>query len=626
MGGPMQVWRAPHVTPLRGRQRSLLWYAAIQAQDLAPVTFRPVSPFLLCLALLLLSLPRAATAQDAAQDAAVWIQIEAQPSLPGAEERARAYAALFPETGGFRLRSGWYGIMLGPYPAPEAEGRLHRLKREGMIPPDSFIAFERDFGPRYWPPAGVVPALPDTTASAEAGTAEPAAELIPEQIADETTQEARDSETLLTPEDRMALQIALQWFGFYQGSIDGAYGPGTRTSMNAWQTAQGMLEPTGILTSRQRAELLQAYRDETAAFGFAPVVEAEAGITVTLPLGLVEFDHYEPPFVHFRAKGDSGLQIVLISQPGDQAALSGLYDVIQTLDPVPLNGERRLEDQSFRIRGTSDKFDTTAYAGLTGGFIKGWMVISAPGNTDRDARIVAAIEASFATDSTRALDPGMVALDAETRAGLLSGLEVRKPRFSRSGFFVTADGAVLTTTEAVTGCARITIDRATEAQVTLTDAPSGLALLTPAAPLSPRAVAAFQMQPERVGSEIMVAGYSYEDRLPAPVMTFGTLTDITGLNGEPGLKRLAVETLPGDAGAPVLDPTGAVIGMLLPGGGPDGKQLPAGVRFAVSAAEIARVMALQGILPPAEALRPALPPSDLTTLGTGMTVLVSCWD
>ncbi|MCX7287832.1 MAG: serine protease [Rhodobacterales bacterium] len=591
------------------------------------MTFRPFAAFLLCLVVLTLALPRHANAQDGT----VWIQIEAQPDLTGAEDRARAYAALFPETGGFRLRSGWYGIMLGPYQEAEGRLRLATLKRDGMIPADSFIAFERDFGDRFWPPSGVVPVVPEVTAAsdpalADPALADPAVQPDLSLIPDETLAEARDSEVLLTPEDRMDLQTALQWFGFYQGSIDGAFGAGTRNSMAAWQEAQGVLGPTGTLTSRQRAELMTAYRSETAAFGFAEVAEAEAGITVSLPLGLVEFDHYEPPFVHFRARDGSGLQIVLISQPGDQAALSGLYDVIQTLDPVPLSGDRSRGERSFRIRGTSDRFDTTAYAELTGGFIKGWMVISSPGNEARDARIITGIEASFTTDDTRALDPGMVAMDSETRAGLLAGIEVRTPRLSRSGLFISTGGAVLTTTEAVTGCARITIDRVTEARVAFADAASGLALLTPVAPLSPRAVAEFQLAPERVGTEVMVAGYSYEDRLPAPVMTFGTLEDLTGLNGEAGQKRLSVEALPGDAGGPVLDATGAVIGMLLSKGGPSGKTLPADVHFAVAAAEIVRLVEPAGVTPLVAGPKAALPPSDLATLGTGMTVLVSCWD
>ncbi|NJS39706.1 MAG: peptidoglycan-binding protein [Rhodobacteraceae bacterium] len=515
--------------------------------------FRPVVVFAL---LVLTLLPLAGPAR--AQEANVWVQIEAQPDLAGAEDRARAYAALFPETNGFRLRSGWYAIVLGPYTSAEAEQRLANLTGQSLIPGDSFLTFQRVLGDRFWPPEGAaLPAAPVTPGV----VAEPT--VIAEAIPDETRTEARDSEALLSEGQRKDLQTALQWFGFYEGDIDGAYGPGTRTSMAAWQEAQGMLEPTGILTSRQRATLLAAYTDETAAFGFASLTDDKAGITLTLPLGLVEFDHYEPPFVHFRPKTADGPQIVLISQPGDQAAFSGLYDILQTLETVPMTGERSRDEARFRIKGVNDTTSTTVYAELKGGLIKGWMLISAPGNDQRDGRILQAIEASFATDSARALDPGMVPMGTETARAVLSGLEVRKPRFSRSGFFIDGSGTVLTTVDAVTACGRITLDRGTEATVTLTDAATGLALVSPAAALAPRAVAELQLAPERIGTEVMVAGYSYEDRLPAPVMTFGTLEDVTGLNGEAGLKRLAIETLAGDAGGPVLDATGAVIGLLL---------------------------------------------------------------
>ncbi len=597
--------------------------------------FRPVLLCLLILSLLAFALPQAATAQDGT----VWIQIEAQPTPAKAEERAQAWAMLFPETGGFRLRSGWYGVMLGPYPEAEARDLLTRLNQERLIPGDSFIAFERDFGARFWPPEGVAPTLPASTADAAADVAailsepapvpEPQPQVAPDEtLPDETPTEARDAEVLLTPEDRLDLQTALQWFGFYDGGIDGAFGPGTRASMAAWQQAWGMLEPTGVLTSRQRGELLQTWRDEIAAFGFAEVIEAEAGITLTLPLGLVAFDRYEPPFVHFVPRADQAPRLLLISQPGDQAALTGLYDLLQSLESVPLTGERSRDDRSFRIRGTSASVDTTVFAELTGGFIKGWMLISAPDQAARDARIIDRLEASFATDDTRALDPGMAVLTDDTRAGLRAGLDVRKPRLSRSGFFISADGAVLTTTEAVTGCGRVTIDRTTTAEVRLTDPVSGLALVVPQTPLAPRKVAEFRLAPERPGTEVTVAGYSYEDRLPAPVLTFGRLEEITGLNGEPGLNRLSLEALAGDAGGPVLDASGTVIGMLLPAAAASatGKQLPSGVHFAIAASEIAKLLA-----PTASPALPgtrqgAISPVDLGEIGTGMTVLVSCWD
>ena len=54
-----------------------------------------------------------------AQDQA-WVQIEAQPTLAEAIERARAYTSVFPDVAGYALNSGWYGIVLGPYSSDDA--------------------------------------------------------------------------------------------------------------------------------------------------------------------------------------------------------------------------------------------------------------------------------------------------------------------------------------------------------------------------------------------------------------------------------------------------------------------------------------------------------------------------
>ena len=584
--------------------------------------FRPLALIVLVLATMILS----PTPQAHAQEGQSWLQVEAHPDLETALDRARAYAAEFPETSAFRLTSGWYGIALGPFPADEAALRLGALKRDGQVPSDSFIDDGARYGEQVFPDGTAATPAPEADLAADVAAVVEPPEPEPAAIPDEDRQQARDSEALLTPEERRDLQTALQWFGYYPSAIDGAFGPGTRTAMSAWQTAQGMVEPTGILTTRQRSALLSAWKDELATFGFTEVTEVESGITVTLPLGLVEFDHYEPPFVHYRAKTADAPRIVLISQPGDQAALFGLYDVLQTLESVPLDGPRDRDDRSFRIRGTSPKADTTVFAELKGNRIKGWMLLSTPGNEGRDARIIKVIEDSFSADGDGVLDPGMAVMAAETRSGLLAGLEVRKPRLSRTGFFVNPQGAVLTTVEAVNQCARVTIDRGTEATVTLADKTSGLALLTPKTALAPRAVAGFVTAPARPGAEVAVPGYSYEDRLPAPVITFGTLEDLTGLNGETTLNRLALQTLPGDAGGPVLDTSGSVLGMLLPAQPQGGKVMPPGVAFALSAAELSRLLTPTGVTPTATVSTAPLDPAGLAERATGMTALVSCWD
>lgn len=568
---------------------------------------------------------RGAGAQEQA-----WLQIEAQPSLAGAEERAQAYAALFPDTAGFQLNSGWYAVVLGPYSPAAAAGQLVSLKRENLIPADSFISDGAAHIQQFWPIGASVPELVPELVPVEpvadpaiAAVPELAPELAPEP--DETASEARRGEAALDRDAREDLQEALRWYGFYTSAIDGAFGPGTRTSMAAWQSAGGF-EPTGVLTSRQRATLISNFAADQAEFGFETVTEAEAGIEITLPMSLVAFDHYEPPFVHFNAKGGSNLRVILISEPGDSATLAGLYDVLQTLAVVPANGARQLDAQSFTISGVGDSVESYAYAAAKGGQIKGYMVIWNPGDAARMARILPVLQASFRPAGDKALDPGLVALDAGTRAGLLAGLEVRRPIASASGFFLDASGRVLTTAATVASCREITIEGSIPATVAFTDVAGGYAVLTPQTPVAPPAVAQFQNAAPRVGAGIMVSGYSYGEKLSAPVLTFGTFEADSGLAGEPGIGRLAAPVLPGDVGGPVVDKSGAVLGMLLPDALGAARTLPEGVAFFASGTAILARLAAAGITPASAARSDVATPDALNAAALGMTVLVSCWE
>ena len=575
---------------------------------------------------LLLSLAFVSAAQ--AQDK-VWVQIEALPTLTAAQDRARAYASAFPNIAGFQLRSGWYGIVLGPYTVEAGAAKLVDLTRENLVPQDSYIADGGDFRQQFWPlgvqdTTSAEPAQP-ILENPEVAAAEPAIAPEPVIIPEETKAEARRSEAALPVEDRQALQTALQWFGYYASTIDGDFGPGTRNSMAAWQADNGV-DATGVLTTTQRGTLLAAYGQAQAELGLQTVQETAAGIEITLPTALVTFDHYEPPFVHYSPKGNSGVQVILISQPGDQSSLYGLYDILQTLAVVPLTGERTRGERSFSISAKSAALESYSYAELSGGLIKGYILVWKPTDADRMSRVLASMQSSFKSSGDTALDPGLAPLSDDAKAGLLSGLEVRRPKFSRSGFFVDASGSVLTTIEAVSACGRVTLEYDKDADVVFEDVPTGLALLKPRVALSPTSIAQFQTTPERVGSEIAVSGYSYEDTLPAPVLTFGALEALQGLNGETGVKRLSLDTRPGDAGGPILDGTGAVLGMLLPKVTDAKKVLPAGVVFATNSAAITQRLAIAGITAAPSVRTGAMAPEDLSILATGMTVLVSCWE
>ncbi len=555
----------------------------------------------------------------AAQD--TWVQIEAQPSLREGEERARAYSGVFPNVNGFAMTTGWYAIALGPFSPEEAQRQLELLRGERLIPGDSYIADSARFGQQFWPVGGATPAP-----SVSAPEAEPEVAALPEALPDETPAEARRSESLLLGEERRELQEALQWQGFYAGAIDGAFGPGTRRSMAAWQGARGA-DATGILTTRQRAALIEEYEAERDAIGLATVADAEAGIEIALPTALVEFDRYAPPFAHYRERDGSGFRAILISQQGDQATLAGLYEVMQTLEIVPVSGERGLGRTSFTLSGQNSRLHSYTQAELKGGAIHGFALVWPPEEEARAARILDAMKAAFRPAGDVTLDPGLGAPLAENRADLVSGLEIRRPTLSRSGFYIDGTGLVATTDEVLANCGRVTLDSQMAADIALHDDASGLVVLKPATTLAPRAHARFA--DGRVSSEVAVAGFSYEDALDSAVLSFGTMAAAEGLDGEAGITRLSVKTLAGDAGGPVLDATGSVIGMLLPRANDAGRILPDDVGLALDGSAISAVLAEAGLGGEPAATSGdsrTLAPEDLAIIGRDLTVLVSCWN
>ena len=564
-------------------------------------------------------------AARAQEEPVVWVQIEAQPSLTEAQTAARRYGASLADVNGFSLGNGWYAIALGPYRQEEAERVLQVYRAEGVIARDSYIAASSDYQQQFWPIGanlldGQVAPAPTAPDSPPGVALDPAPAPAPEPV-DETPRQARESESQLDRDARATLQEAMTWAGVYDGAIDAAFGQGTRAAMARWQTQNGY-EATGVLTTRQRAELLRQFNAVFDGLGLEVVRDNATGIALELPTAVVGFDRYEPPFAHFNATGDIDARVLLISQTGDRTTLAGLYDIMQTLEIVPESGPRSLEADSFTLIGEGALQISHTQVWLRDGALKGFTLVWPAGDEARRSRLLGRMQDSFEW-LPGTLDPaeGSGAQDID----LVSGLEIRKPKQARSGFYVDASGAVLTTAEAVEGCGRITIDESYEADVVLSDAALGVAILRPRMPLAPLRVAAFQEVTPRLLSDVAVAGYSYGGLLGAPTVTFGQLAELEGLNGETHLKRLALAALDGDAGGPVLDAGGAVLGMLLTRA-QDGRALPEEVSFAATNGALQDVLTRGGITPRLTSDQGRLSAEALTDRAGDMTVLVSCWE
>lgn len=600
-----------------------------------------IAALVLAFAALTSALTVPAYAQQNAQDT-VWIQVAARPSLASAQDEAQIFAAKLPDVAGFALGGGWYGVLIGPYTREDAERVLQVYRNERQIPRDSFIAFPANLRNQFYPLAGdaaqaataapsQAPSQPLVEAAPQAETTEAPATTAEEPVViaevaptlpDETPAQARRSERLLSREERKQLQIALKAAGFYTSAIDGAFGRGTRGSMSDWQISKG-LEPTGVLTTAQRQMLLDDYNAPLISVGMRRISDNRAGIALEIPAAEVSFTNYEPPFAHYNATGDLGVRVLLISQRGDKSTLYGLYDIMQTLEIVPLEGPRERKANSFTLEGRDSRITSFTQASLKNGEIKGFTLIWPAGDEARRARVLTAMQESF--ERLDGVLDDAAGADIQQDIDLLSGLEIRKPRLSRSGFFVSANGMVVTTSDVVQACTRITLDHGYAAELVAQDADSGMAILRPSQTLAPMAVAELSTQSPRLQSEIAVSGFSYEGVLGAPSLTWGKLADVKDLDGDNGVARLALSAQPGDVGGPVVDASGAVLGMLLPKQSSD-RQLPADVSFAVNAAVIRSAMEAAGVTAQSQSTGATLPNQALVNRATGMTVLVSCWE
>ena len=555
----------------------------------------------LCVAMWMALVAGASAAQDMR-----WIQIEAQPSLLEAETRARIYAQEFPDTQAHSIGSGWYAITLGPLPEDEADLRMSQLRARAAIPRDSFLATGANYRQRIYPigpaPAAVTAAQTfeaeviqeEATQVSVVETAESAApeQASPEQsitVPDETLSEARESEGLLSPDEKMDLQRYLQWAGYYNSTIDASFGRGTRRSMAAWQTDNGH-EDTGVLTTAQREKLRAQYFAIFAGLGLETHRDLEAGISIDLPKEVVAFDAYAAPLAHFKSQdASSPAQIFLISAAGNRGDLAAIYGVLPTLSIVPMNIEKSLNKDRFVITGAGTSTLAFITASHKGGEIKGFGLIWPNQNEEQFDRLVAHMRKSFET-FPGTLGPSLsVAInDPETEFGVA----IRKPAFVKSAVFVSDQGHAMTDTSNLENCSALTIGGTYDAEI-IARSETGAGLLSPKSEFNPISYAKLG-NAVRKGDKTFLSSYPYGGRLGLASVTQATVMETTDLSGNAEKFRLDFLAEPGDLGGAVLDQSGNLTGILV-SRDDTGRVLPNNVNFAAATDALASMMQSAGL-------------------------------
>jgi peptidoglycan hydrolase-like protein with peptidoglycan-binding domain len=493
-----------------------------------------------------------------------WIQIEAKQSLIQAEERAKIYAQELDDIAAHSLGSGWYAISMGPYPTPQAQAILDMLKSQGALPRDSFVSNGQNYRQTVWTAQSAAADDTPTDDRQDAAAidipqpAEDPDDAPAPQLPDETRAQALASEQNLSRDEKRDLQMMLQWAGFYNSTLDGLFGRGTRTSMANWQQANDF-DSTGVLTTVQRAELRRQYMAVIADLGLTQINDRQAGISLKLPMERLEFSQYAAPLAHYRSRAQAIEQVFLISMDGDREDLSTLYEVLQTLEIVPLDPDASKSRDEFVIRGeTADRF-VYIQAALADDGIKGFGLVWPSANREQYDRLLSEMANSLIR--TAGTLPAQLGQAVDADLDTTFGLALRKPAFIRSGVFVSDTGRLLTLGNDLDQCNRLMIQGEIPATATQ-QANSNMAVLTPQTPIAPMATAAPAARLPLPGDAVYLASFPFGGVLSAASITLGQVETL--MAGPTGGSDLVLSIRAGDTdrGGAVLDRNGNLIGIL----------------------------------------------------------------
>lgn len=157
--------------------------------------------------------------------------------------------------------------------------------------------------------------------------------------------------------------------------------------------------------------------------------------------------------------------------------------------------------------------------------------------------------------------------DLEAAIAGLNTAAIRKQRGNGTGFFVTADGYIVTNAHVVDQCdaPKVVYGLAepVPAQVLARDSVNDLALLKVDLANAPAAILRVGV---RIGEEIAAFGYPRLDKLSSGGnFTIGNVSALAGEKNNSGRIQITAPVQPGNSGGPVLDRRGNVVGVVVSG-------------------------------------------------------------
>jgi len=137
---------------------------------------------------------------------------------------------------------------------------------------------------------------------------------------------------------------------------------------------------------------------------------------------------------------------------------------------------------------------------------------------------------------------------------------------SGTGFYISADGHVLTNAHVVDECSSLAVESigkpAVEARLVASDARNDLAVIQTKG--RARRTAAFRAGSVRQGESVVVYGFPLSGAIASTGnATAGNVSALAGLRDDTRMLQISAPVQPGNSGGPLMDMTGAVVGVVV---------------------------------------------------------------
>lgn len=355
---------------------------------------------------------------------------------------------------------------------------------------------------------------------------------------------ARKAFEALAPERRAQIQDMLVWTGDYQGTLDGAFGRGTQTAIQAFET-RAKLKVDGVLTEAEQVTLITAGEKARNDARFRMVIDKVSGARLGVPLGRVTLDREGKTGTVWKSK--DGKIVLQTFSRGPETSMPDLFAEMAAASPTRKVTYQVLRDTFYVVAGEEGANRFYLRGAPTAAGVRGFVVSYDKALAPQFDRVALAISNSFAADGAAPAAPAAPVAES----GAVSPAPAATVR--RFTGLTVAQGRVATASAAVAGCSALTVDgkpaKVAEAGKDLTILEvSGLAAFV-APTVGPLPA------PE---TELVVVYAGEPGRLviaPGPM--------VGGVDGLPG--RVLAALQPEAAGGAVFDRAGRLVGLIADG-------------------------------------------------------------